>query len=140
MHKQTNLPRLNHGKRKKLAKQGVTCIVIHSTRSQNPPTGDAPFHYVLDKEGCLTNRKPVGKTDTGVDVALVGGIDERGFHVDDRTAAQNEALFETLIRLSERFPNARIMGADQYYQSPDFGPGFDVAGWLSLYIPQVLAA
>lgn len=99
-----------------------------------------PYHYLITRNGRLLNLKPVRREDSTIEVAWLGGLDKNGNGTDNRTEPQNETLFNTLVWLTERFTEARIMPADkvQAYTYPN--PGFDVKAWLGAYIPSVLAA
>ena len=51
-----------------------------------------------------------GYNSTSINISYVGGIDNKGRAVDNRTKAQKEALLSLLTQLKERYPNAHIMG------------------------------
>jgi len=51
-----------------------------------------------------------GYNSTSINVSYVGGIDNKGRAVDNRTKEQKEALLTLLTDLKQRYPNAHIMG------------------------------
>jgi len=130
-------------------KQGYTnalihYIVVHTTGTKPDMLlsdfETLPYHYVVTKAGRLINLKPVQVKDGTIEVALVGGMDKEGGRVDCRTPRQNETLFNALILLSERYPYAKIVGADKVYVYPYANPGFDLQGWIAGYLPVMLEA
>lgn len=76
------------------------------------------YHYVVFPDGkieCLLNEEQVsngvqGYNSTAINVAYVGGIDNKGRAVDNRTEAQKESLLTLLKDLKRKYPNAHIMG------------------------------
>ncbi len=125
-------------------KQRKQFIVVHSTTTRQNMLVAAmeklPYHYLVTTGGRVISIKPIKSDEATVDVAWLGGLDRHGRHVDNRTPAQSEALFNTILELSERFPNAQISGADQLslYGFPN--PGFNVKEWLMDYVPEFLLA
>lgn len=125
-------------------RHNIRYIVVHTTATKPdmPLSGleKLPYHYVITKGGKLLSLRPVDAHDGTIEVALLGGLNFEGNHVDDRTSYQSETLFNTLVLLSERFPEARIKGADRLYVYPYPNPGFSVQGWLGEYLPSFLMA
>jgi len=119
-------------------------IVVHSTGTKpDMPVNDLdklPYHYLVTKGGRLLNLKPVASTDGTIEIALAGGLDKEGNRVDCRTEQQNDTLFNTLILLSERYPQARIVPADKLYVYSFSNPGFDLQQWIADYVPEFLRA
>jgi len=99
-----------------------------------------PYHYVITKAGKLLNLKPVSSKDGTIEIALAGGLDKEGNRVDCRTPRQNEALFNVLVLLSERYPMAKIVAADKLYVYSYSNPGFDLQRWIAGYEPEFLRA
>lgn len=134
--------RSRFGKRKTIAP--VENIVIHSTGTrknmQVRELDKLPYHFLITQSGRIINIRPIAKTDTTVELALLGGLDITGKHVDDRTPEQNDTLFNTIIALVEQFPRCNILGADSLYPYGFANPGFDVKKWLGKYIPPCLKA
>ncbi len=125
------------------SKQAVTRIVLHCTGTHPDTlvdTSQQPFHFAVTQAGKLVNIKQVGTTESEISVAWIGGLDSKGNHLDNRTEPQKETLFNTLVLLSEYFPGATIVGADELntYDFPN--PGFNIKDWLRSYIPAFLDA
>lgn len=99
-----------------------------------------PYHYLITMGGKLINVKPLFPSDETIEVALSGGLDKKGKHVDSRTEEQNETLFNTLVMLNEAFPDAKIVAANELYVFGFANPGFDIKDWLNDYIPAFLQA
>lgn len=76
------------------------------------------YHYVIDAQGGVHELLPIDKVSNGVygynstaiNVAYMGGIDSKGKPIDNRTAAQKDALVLLLHKLHLQFPKATIMG------------------------------
>jgi hypothetical protein len=120
----------------------VKYIVIHTTATK-PSIGTKEldkmrYHFVITRDGNFVCIRPVNTRSTKIHVALLGGLDNHGRHVDCRTERQNDALFNTLILLVERFDKAKIVGADTLSPYGFANPGFDIKAWLGSYIPKVL--
>ena len=124
-------------------KQIVTHIVLHSTGTHPDTLVDTtqqPFHFAVTQAGKLVNIRQVDTATSEISIAWIGGLDNEGNHVDNRTEPQKETLFNTLVLLSEYFPEATIIGADELnaYDFPN--PGFNIKEWLRSYIPAFLDA
>ena len=76
------------------------------------------YHYVVFPNGKVEQLLDESKVSNGVqgynstsiNVAYVGGIDERGRACDNRTEAQKLSLGDLLTTLKRKYPNAHIMG------------------------------
>lgn len=76
------------------------------------------YHYVIQADGKITqllgeqfvSNGVKGYNSTAINVAYMGGIDERGKAVDNRTDAQKDSLRKLLKLLKGRYPKAEIMG------------------------------
>jgi hypothetical protein len=113
-------------------------IVVHSTQTlPYELTSDLPFHYVIHRNGKIVKSKLLKPHDQSVKVAYVGGVDIERKISDNRTSEQNETLFNTLFFLSEKYPNAKIFGAEEQFGGSSY-PGFNVKEWLKSYIPKLL--
>jgi hypothetical protein len=125
-------------------RRNIQHIAVHSTgttpHAQIKELDKLPYDFLITRGGKLLNLRPIAQGATLIELAWAGGLDREGNRVDNRTEAQNEAMFETLVCLSDRFPKAKIVPADelQTYLFPN--PGFDLRAWLGAYIPAVLAA
>lgn len=121
-------------------RNNIRYIVVHSTftKALLPNQVTWPYHYLIARNGKLVSVHPVKAQDGCIDLAWVGGMLPDNHTGDNRTAAQCETLFNTLVALAEQYPDARIMGAEKLYREPD--PGFDVTDWIKHYIPPVVRA
>lgn len=106
-------------------------IFVHCTAGNQRQTKDdllrefkakgwsAPgYHYVVFPDGRVDSLLEEAKVSNGVqgfnstaiNIAYVGGIDSKGKAIDNRTQAQKDALYTTLMYLKQQYPNAHIMG------------------------------
>jgi hypothetical protein len=123
-------------------KYNMKYIVVHSTGTNIRQTVDPtklPYHFIITLSGRLLNLNQVDAKSGCVDVAYVGGIDKKGNVQDTRTSIQCDCMFNTIVLLSEQFPEARIVGADELYGSKEY-LGFNVKEWLHEFIPSMLLA
>lgn len=131
-------------KRQKQQQFDVKHIVVHKTGTKPgvvlKELDKLPYHYIVTKAGKLLNLRPLKAKESTIEIALSGGMDKHGNHIDGRTEEQNETLFNTLVMLVEAFPDAKIKGADELYIYGFSNPGFDIKSWLASYIPAVLFA
>lgn len=122
-------------------KHNMRYIVVHSTATTvsqvlNP---NLPYHFLITPAGRLIKIRPIKAEEGCVDIAYQGGLDKKGSLNDSRTTRQCDCMFTTLLLLSEQFPDARIVGADDLYGSNE-SPGFSVKNWLNEYLPSLLLA
>jgi hypothetical protein len=120
-------------------KNNIRYIVVHS--SQTLPDElyiSLPYHYIIHRNGKLVKQKELRAPDSCVQIAYLGGIDKQRNVCDTKTAKQSEVLFNTLVLLTEKHPEARIVGANEIFGNSN-DPGFDVKQWLSNYMPQLHA-
>jgi len=132
----------NWKKNAKKKKFDIRYFVVHKTGTRPgvalKELDKLPYHYLITKTGKLINLKPLKPTDGTIEVAISGGVDLHGNHVDSRTEGQNETLFNALVMLVEAFPAAKIMNADELYVYGFANPGFDARSWAHSYIPVFL--
>jgi N-acetylmuramoyl-L-alanine amidase len=69
---------------------------------------DGKVEKLLDES--LVSNGVQGYNSTSINIAYVGGIDNKGRAVDNRTNLQKAALLGLLEGLKLRYPNAHIMG------------------------------
>ncbi|MFI5195705.1 MAG: hypothetical protein ACHQD8_01325 [Chitinophagales bacterium] len=119
-------------------------IVIHNTGTQQDvctdELHDMPYHFLILKNGKIIPLNNFLVKTGNIEIAYLGGKDNNGRCCDNRTKEQNEALFTLLVKLTELFPKAHIVGADQLYVYSHANPGFDIKSWLQSYIPEFLEA
>lgn len=76
------------------------------------------YHYIIKPDGEIVPLQPEDKPSNGVqgynstaiNVCYIGGVDNKGRAVDNRTTAQKEALRTILKDLHSRYPDAEILG------------------------------
>lgn len=129
-------------------KRRVKRIVVHCTATpQNSTTTQlmrsfkergwaAPgYHLLVLPAGSIRQLWPIdrvangarGYNATSVHVAWVGGVDDAGRPVDNRTPAQRAALRLVVARLAKSFPDADIVGHRDL--SPDLNGNGIVDPW-----------
>lgn len=106
-------------------------IFIHCTAGSQKQTNDdllrefkakgwsAPgYHYVVFPDGKVeqllaedkVSNGVQGYNSTAINVAYVGGIDNKGAAVDNRTDSQKDALSKLVQSLKLKYPNAHVLG------------------------------
>ena len=111
--------------------RAIKYIAVHCTASHQTETIEGlrqefrrkgwkkpGYHYVVASDGTITQLLPEDKISNGVkdynsvtiNVADIGGIDEHGKAVDNRTEKQKKALRSLLTMLHKKYPNAVIQG------------------------------
>ena len=111
--------------------RAIKYIAVHRTASHQTETIEGlrqefrrkgwkkpGYHYVVASDGTITQLLPEDKISNGVkdynsvtiNVAYIGGIDEHGKAVDNRTEKQKKALRSLLTMLHKKYPNAVIQG------------------------------
>lgn len=83
------------------------------------------IHQILDEEKVSNGVK--GYNATSINVAYIGGIDERGKAVDNRTDRQKHSLEMVVKMLKSRYPKAKVMGHRDI--SPDKNKNGTVDPW-----------
>lgn len=76
------------------------------------------YHYVVLPNGrieCMLSEDDIsngvqGYNSTSINVAYIGGIDEKGKGLDNRTEQQKQSLNKILTELKKKYPGAEIMG------------------------------
>ena len=111
--------------------RAIKYIAVHCTASHQTETIEGlrqefrrkgwkkpGYHYVVASDGTITQLLPEDKISNGVkdynsvtiNVAYIGGINEHGKAVDNRTEKQKKALRSLLTMLHKKYPNAVIQG------------------------------
>ena len=111
--------------------RAIKYIAVHCTASHQTETIEGlrqefrrkgwknpGYHYVVASDGTITQLLSEDKISNGVkdynsvtiNVAYIGGIDEHGKAVDNRTEKQKKALRALLTMLHKKYPNAVIQG------------------------------
>ena len=136
----------------------INYIVVHCTAT--PPTatveaikkywkevkgwGDTPgYHYLIHRDGEIEQLLDESKMSYGayghnqecIHVSYMGGIDQNGKPIDNRSARQIHSMFDKLVELSEKYPQAKILGHRDFPNVAKACPSFDVRKWLKDYEP-----
>jgi N-acetylmuramoyl-L-alanine amidase len=112
------------------------------------------YHYIIERDGNIIQINEEENISNGVaghnrysiHISYIGGVDEKGKPLDNRTQEQKEALYRKLIELATKYPDAEILGHRDF--SPDKNgngvieyfewikgcPSFDVKEWLENYL------
>lgn len=140
-------------------KRSIQFIVVHCTATQPEATikaiqgywrdvqkwKDPGYHYIIQRSGEIVQLQDEDKVANGVaghnqhaiHLSYIGGVDKAGHPADNRTDAQKEAMMNKLIELSERYPQAKILGHRDFPGVHKACPSFDVRKWLSDYEPDL---
>lgn len=125
----------------------ITEIIIHCTATpagQNLTVADIGryhrhrgfetigYHYLIHLDGTVERGRPteyigahcLGHNAFSIGVAYVGGMDDRGYPCDTRTAAQRESLRGLVAELLKAYPRATVHGHCEF--AAKACPCFDV--------------
>ena len=91
------------------------------------------YHYIIDKNGIMTQLLSIDKVSNGVqgynhdtiNIAYIGGIDSASKYIDTRTIYQKETLLIILRELKKQFPQALIWGHRDFTGVNKACPCFD---------------
>ncbi len=143
--------------------RNIKYIVVHCTATPTTTTlesikrywkeqrgwGDTPgYHYFIKRDGTIVQLLDEKKNSYGVykhnseciSIAYVGGIDKDGKPVDNRSDAQKHAMFDIIVRLTEKYPKAEVLGHRDFSGVKKACPCFDVKEWLKNYEPDFNSA
>ncbi len=143
--------------------RNIKYIVVHCTATPTTTTlesiksywkeqrgwGDTPgYHYFIKRDGTIVQLLDEKKNSYGVykhnseciSIAYVGGIDKDGKPVDNRSDAQKHAMFDIIVRLTEKYPKAEVLGHRDFPGVKKACPCFDVKEWLKNYEPDFNSA
>lgn len=105
------------------------------------------YHYIIKSNGevvkllneNLVSNGVLGFNQQCINIAYIGGKNKEGKHADTRTPQQEDAMYELIMWIKERHPNAELKGHCEF---PNQGgctcPNFDVKEWQKNYIPSVV--
>ncbi len=135
----------------------IKYIVVHCTATPPDTTIDSiknywreslgwknpGYHYIITRNGEIVNLFPEEQVSNGVKgynknsvhISYIGGVDKNNQPLDNRTDAQKHAMFNKLVALSEKYPNATILGHRDFPGVTKMCPSFDVKQWLKNYTP-----
>jgi N-acetylmuramoyl-L-alanine amidase len=140
--------------------RNIKYIVVHCTATPPNTTiesmkrfwkdvrkwGDTPgYHYVIERNGNVVQLLDESKNSNGVylhnsaciNMSYIGGIDKDGKPQDNRSDAQKHAMFDLIVSLTEKYPQAEVLGHRDFPDVHKACPSFDVKKWLSEYEPDL---
>lgn len=139
-------------------KRNIKNIVIHCTATgikaklesiknywKNKLGWKSPgYHYIIDYLGNVTQLLSESKIANGVKghnsesihISYIGGIDFEGKAYDTRSYAQEVSMFDLIVKLSTKYPNAQILGHRDFQGVKKDCPSFDVKAWLKSFTPR----
>jgi N-acetylmuramoyl-L-alanine amidase len=143
-------------------KRNIKYIVVHCTATQPDATIEAikrywkeklgwhnnGYHYIIKRDGIVENitheamiaNGVAGFNTASIHLSYIGGVDKNNKPIDNRTDAQKEAMFNLIVNLSHKYPQAEIKGHRDFPNVHKDCPSFDVKTWLKNYEPAILQA
>lgn len=141
--------------------RNVKYIVVHCTATQPETTiesirrywrevkgwKDVPgYHYIIKNDGEVAKLLDETKNSYGVyahnseciSISYIGGIDKQGKPKDTRSLEQERAMYNKLVELQGRYPNAKVVGHRDFPGVAKACPSFDVKTWFSNYKKSLL--
>lgn len=118
------------------------------------------YHYIIKRNGELVTVTPeeniangvAGNNAHAIHLSYIGGIDEKGKLLDNRTAEQKETMYNLLLNLAAKYPDSIIRGHRDFSIDKNKNgvldefewikgcPSFDVTKWLEDHEPIKQAA
>jgi len=101
------------------------------------------YHYIIKRNGEIVALQPEYLIANGVKnfnahcihISYIGGVDKTNKPLDNRTDAQQFALFNKIVELMEKYPQAKVLGHRDFPNVAKACPSFDVRSWLQEYVP-----
>lgn len=141
-------------------KRNIKYIVVHCTATPSNTTiesikrywkdvrgwGDhVGYHYIIEADGEVTQLLAENKNSNGVyahnseciNIAYIGGIDKAGKPKDTRSKSQQHAMFDLIVKLTETYKGAKVLGHRDFPNVAKACPCFDVKTWLANYTPDI---
>ena len=141
-------------------KRNIKFIVVHCTATptntsiesiksywkNNLKWQNNGYHYIIQRDGTvvqITDELKIangvaGYNTASIHLSYIGGVDKNDKPIDNRTPAQKEAIFNLIIKLSNKYPQAEIKGHRDFPNVHKACPSFDVKQWLKNYEPTIL--
>jgi N-acetylmuramoyl-L-alanine amidase len=141
-------------------KRNIKFIVVHCTATptntsiesiksywkNNLKWQNNGYHYIIQRDGTvvqITDELKIangvaGYNTASIHLSYIGGVDKNDKPIDNRTPAQKEAMFNLIIKLSNKYPQAEIKGHRDFPNVHKACPSFDVKQWLKNYEPTIL--
>lgn len=127
--------------------RAIKYIVVHCTATKQNATIEAiqkywkinlgwkspGYHIIVKPNGDLER---LAKDETvcngvkdynsnSIHVSYIGGVDDKGKAIDNRTEAQKKVLLQTICGLKAKYPNAIIQGHRDFYGVKKDCPSFN---------------
>lgn len=132
--------------------RNITHIVLHCTATPQSATvasiqkywkdklkwKSPGYHHIILFDGTVVDLQPIDQPSNGVygynkhsiHISYIGGVDDKGKAVDNRTDAQKAAQIKLLQKYRKMFPDAVICGHRDFPGVAKECPSFDVKSWL----------
>ncbi len=96
------------------------------------------YHFLIEPDGKVNNLQSVeliangvaGYNKEAIHISYIGGVDNNGKAIDNRTAQQKAAQIKLILELSHKFPKAKVLGHRDFPNVHKECPSFDVSLWL----------
>lgn len=140
-------------------KREIKYIVVHCTATQPEAKiadikaywknhlgwNNPGYHYIVERDGEIVQLLSEDKIANGVagfnknsiHISYIGGIDRKAKPIDNRTKAQEDAIFDKIVELTEKYPGAEVKGHRDFPNVKKACPCFDVKEWLRNYQPNL---
>lgn len=140
-------------------KREIKYIVIHCTATQPEAKiadikaywknhlgwNNPGYHYIVERDGEIVQLLSEDKIANGVagfntnsiHISYIGGIDRKAKPIDNRTKAQEDAIFDKIVELTEKYSGAEVKGHRDFPNVKKACPCFDVKQWLKNYQPNL---
>jgi N-acetylmuramoyl-L-alanine amidase len=96
------------------------------------------YHIIILPDGTIVELLPIEQVSNGVaghnkdsiHISYIGGVDDKGKPIDNRTWNQVERQIELIKKYKKMFPHARVLGHRDFPGVTKGCPSFEVAEWL----------
>lgn len=139
--------------------RAIKYIVIHCTATPVTATIEAiqkywkeklkwnnpGYHFIIKRNGEIIQLQKEeqiangvkGFNENSIHISYIGGVDKEGKPLDNRTRAQENAMFSKIVDLTEKYPGAIVKGHRDFPFVKKACPSFDVKTWLKDYTPDL---
>ncbi|MCC6371195.1 MAG: N-acetylmuramoyl-L-alanine amidase [Bacteroidia bacterium] len=140
-------------------KRNIEYIVVHCTATPTNTTMESikrywketlkwnnpGYHYIIHRDGRIEQLLDESQISNGVkgfnpvcvNLSYIGGVDKNNNPTDNRNRAQEDAMFNLIVHLTERYPKAKVCGHRDFPNVHKACPSFDVKQWLANYEPKL---
>jgi N-acetylmuramoyl-L-alanine amidase len=140
-------------------KREINFIVVHCTATQPEAKiedikrywkevlgwKNPGYHYIIKRNGDIVkllsedipSNGVAGHNQNSIHLSYIGGVDKSNKPIDNRTLSQEAAMFDLIVELSERYPNAKILGHRDFVGVHKACPSFNVRDWLRNFTPHI---